>query len=76
MSQRLKAQRLTGQSAIAELLAGRRALRPGVSASQAADVLFVLSDAQVYDACMLDRGWSPAQVAQWLGEAFCALLLP
>jgi AcrR family transcriptional regulator len=74
--QRLKDQRLTGQSAIAEVLAERLALRPGVSAPQAADVLFVLSDAHVYDAYVLDRGWPPAQVAQWLGDTLCALLLP
>ena len=74
--QRAKQQRLVGQSAIAQLLADRQALRPGVSLSQAADILFVLSDAHVHDAYVLDRGWSPAQVAQWLGEALCALLLP
>jgi AcrR family transcriptional regulator len=74
--QGLKDQRLVGQSAMARLLADRQALRPGVSTSQAADVLFVLSDAHLYDDYVLDRGWSPAQVARWLGDALCALLLP
>ena len=74
--QRMKDQRLVGQSAIALLLAERHALRPGLSPSQAADVLFVLSDAHVYDAYVLDRGWPPVRVAQWLGDALCALLLP
>jgi AcrR family transcriptional regulator len=74
--QRLKDQRLVGQSAMAQLLADRQALRPGVGVSQAADVLFALSDAHVYDSYVLDRCWSPAQLAQWLGDALCALLLP
>ena len=74
--QRAKEQRLVGQSAIAQLLADRQALRPDVSVAQAADILFVLSDAHVYDAFVRDRGWSPAQVAQWLGETLCPLLLP
>jgi AcrR family transcriptional regulator len=73
--QRLKEQRLAGQSAIADVLAERRALRPGLSAGQAADVLFVLSDAHVYDAYVLDRDWPPVEVARWLGDALCALLL-
>jgi AcrR family transcriptional regulator len=74
--QRMKDQRLLGQAAIAQLLAERQALRPGLSASEAADVLFVLSDAHVYDAYVLDRGWAPAQVAEWLGTALCTLVLP
>ena len=73
--QRMKDQRLIGQSAIAQLLAERQVLRPGLSVGQAADIIFVLSDAYVYDAYVRDRGWSPTQAAQWLGDAFCALLL-
>jgi AcrR family transcriptional regulator len=73
---RLKDQRLVGQSAIAHLLAERQALRPDLSPGQAADVLFVLSDAHVYDAYVLERGWSATQLARWLGQALCALLLP
>jgi TetR/AcrR family transcriptional regulator, regulator of autoinduction and epiphytic fitness len=73
---RMKDQRLVGQSAVAQLLAERAALRPDISLSQAADIVFVLSDAHLYDAYVRDRGWSSAQVARWLGDAFCALLLP
>jgi TetR/AcrR family transcriptional regulator, regulator of autoinduction and epiphytic fitness len=73
--QRMKDQRLVGQSAIAQLVAERGELRPGISAGQAADMLFVLSDAHVYDAYVRDRGWTPAQLAHWLGDAFCSLLL-
>jgi AcrR family transcriptional regulator len=73
--QRMKDQRLAGQSAIAELIAKRHALRPGLSASTAGDIIFVLSDPHVYDGFVVDRGWSPAQVADWLGKSLCALLL-
>ncbi len=76
MWQRIKDQRLVGQSAVAQLLDERGGLSPGVSVEQAADMLFVLSDAHLYDAYVLDRGWSPAQVSRWLGDALCSLLLP
>src|ERR671939_1852278 len=55
--QRLKDQRLVGQAAAAQLLADRQALRPRLSVGQAADIIFVLSDAYVYDAYVRDRGW-------------------
>jgi hypothetical protein len=74
--QRMKNQRLIGQSTIAQLLAERTVLRPGISIGQAADTLYALSDARLYDAFVHDRGWSPAQLAHWLGDAFCSLLLP
>jgi hypothetical protein len=32
--------------------------------------------AHVYDAYVLERGWSATQLARWLGQALCALLLP
>jgi AcrR family transcriptional regulator len=73
--QRMKDQRLTGQRAIAQLLVQRQALRPGLTVAEAADIIFVLSDANLYDAYTSDRGWSPSQVGQWLGSAFCHLLL-
>jgi TetR/AcrR family transcriptional regulator, regulator of autoinduction and epiphytic fitness len=74
--QRMKDQRLTGQSAIAQLLADRQALRPDLTVGQAADIIFVLADAHLYDAYACDRGWSPTQIGQWLGDALCSLLLP
>lgn len=74
--QRAKDQRLVGQSAVARLLADRQALRVGLSTARAADIIFVLSDAHLYDSCVLDRGWSRSQVAEWLGDVLCHLLLP
>jgi TetR/AcrR family transcriptional regulator, regulator of autoinduction and epiphytic fitness len=74
--QRLKDQRLLGQSAIAHLLTERQALRDGISEKQATDVLFVLSEAHLFEAYVVDRGWSSMQVADWLGQTLCAALLP
>jgi TetR/AcrR family transcriptional regulator, regulator of autoinduction and epiphytic fitness len=73
--QRMKDQRLVGQTAIAQLLAERTVLRAGVNSGQAADTLYVLSDAHLYDAYVHDRGWSPAQLSHWLEDAFCSLSL-
>ena len=71
---RIKNQRLAGQSVIAELLAERGALR--LSTSEAADIIFALSDAHLYDIFVLDRGWPEVQLQRWLGDALCSLLLP
>jgi TetR/AcrR family transcriptional regulator, regulator of autoinduction and epiphytic fitness len=73
--QRMKHQRLVGQSAVAELLEQRGALRSNISIERAADVLFVLSDAYLHDSFMVDRSWTSAELAQWLAEAFCSHLL-
>jgi TetR/AcrR family transcriptional regulator, regulator of autoinduction and epiphytic fitness len=73
---RMKEQRFAGQGAAAHLLFERHALRPDLSERQAADTLFVLSDAHIFDAYVVDRGWSPEEVAHWLGDTLCALLLP
>jgi 2-polyprenyl-6-methoxyphenol hydroxylase-like FAD-dependent oxidoreductase len=55
-----------------------RPLRQGRVSTRdlAADVIFALSDAHLYDTYVRDRCWSRAQVAGWLGDAFCQLLLP
>ena len=74
--QRLKDQRFDGQSAAAHLFAERQVLRAGLSETEAADILYVLSDAHVYETCVHERGWSPAKLAEWLGDTLCALLLP
>lgn len=69
-------QRRRGQAAVVELLARRPpGLRAGLSADEAADILWLLTDDALHDALVAERGWSPARFTTWLGEAMSALLL-
>ncbi len=71
-----QAQRRRGQATVLDLLAQRTPpLRPGLSAAEAADVLWALTDDALHDALVGERGWSEARFAAWLGEALCAELL-
>lgn len=52
------------------------ALRPGLGAGKATDVLLTMASAQTYLQLTRLRGWSDDEWAEWLGEALCQLLLP
>lgn len=49
-------------------------LRPGVPAREAADVLFLLSSLETYDALVVASGWTPAAYERWLVGAASRLL--
>jgi AcrR family transcriptional regulator len=72
----LQRQRRRGQATVVELLVQRTpALRPGLTHTEAADLLWVLTDDALHHALVVERGWSRQRFAAWLGEAMCALLL-
>ncbi len=54
----LDADRLRRMRANARFLANAGHLRPGVSLTQAADVLFAVSSQEMYDLLVVRRGWS------------------
>jgi AcrR family transcriptional regulator len=54
---------------------GRKALRPGLSEEQAADVMAVLQAPNVYTSFTVDAGWSPQQYERWIADALPQLLL-
>jgi hypothetical protein len=58
---------------IAEL--GPKALRKGLTAAEAADVMAVTGSPYVYTYFTIDAGWSPQQYEHWLADAFPQLLL-
>jgi AcrR family transcriptional regulator len=58
---------------IAEL--GPKALRKGLTAAEAADVMAVTGSPYVYTFFTIDAGWSPQQYERWLADAFPQLLL-
>ena len=51
--------RWDGPGHIAPVLAASKALRPDLSAEQAADIIYGLTTADVYESLVQHRGWSP-----------------
>ena len=68
-------QRHTGQSRIVEALMAGGALRPGLSASEAADVVYTLMSPEVHRILTTERGWNPDQYESWLAFALRTQLL-
>jgi AcrR family transcriptional regulator len=60
----------------ARYLKDRGYLRGGVSAAEAADVLWVCSSAELYELLVLKRGWSLPQFARYITHYMTASLLP
>lgn len=60
---------------VAQMLASRRALRPGLSPRDAADILYVLAGAETYRELVQDRRWSPKRYEAWLADAVQRQLL-
>ncbi|MFJ6271324.1 hypothetical protein ACIQG8_15205, partial [Pseudarthrobacter oxydans] len=57
-------------------LRARGYLRDGVSAAEAADVLWVCSSAELYELLVLKRGWSQPRFARYITSYMSASLLP
>jgi hypothetical protein len=72
---RLAAQRLSGLRRFAALLAERGALRPGLSADRAADIIWTVCAQANYDSLVTARGWTPAEYRDWLAETLAGSLL-
>lgn len=68
--------RLAGLGRFAQLLADRGALRPGLSAADARDVLWTLCSHATYDQLVAQRGWTPQQYQAWLADILHHILLP
>jgi AcrR family transcriptional regulator len=59
----------------ARQLAGRGLLRPGLSAREAADVMFTCTAAELYETLVLKRGWSAERYGTFVGRTLAANLL-
>jgi AcrR family transcriptional regulator len=71
----LTRQRDEGQGQVARVLARRGALRAGVSARDAADIVHALASPEIYQLLVADRGWSPERYEQWLHNTLVDQLL-
>lgn len=70
-----EALRVAGYRTVTGALEDRGALRAGVDAATAADILLGLTGAEVYLAFVRDRGWSHERFVDWTGTALAELLL-
>lgn len=68
-------QRIAGQSRIADALAKRRALRHGLTKSEAADIIYAFMSPEMYDILTGERGWSSDRYQRWLSSELKAVLL-
>jgi AcrR family transcriptional regulator len=63
------------QRAVVESLAEKGALAEGLDVPRAADMLWALNHPSLYALLVGERGWSPDDYEQWLGDLLCARLL-
>ena len=72
----LQEERLTGMSLFARSLHSEGHLRPGISATEARDVLWTYNSAELFKLLVIERGWSSRRYGQWIADALSAALLP
>ena len=72
----LTRQRQEGQGRVATALAQAKALRPGLRARDAGDVIHALASPELYHLLVVDRAWPAERYERWLAEALASQLLP
>jgi AcrR family transcriptional regulator len=60
---------------IVEAVHSRKALRPGLDVTRAADILWTLNHPDVWQLLVGTRGWTPDEWERWFGDAACSQLL-
>jgi AcrR family transcriptional regulator len=63
------------QRVIVESVDEKKALAPGLDVERATDILWTLIHPNLWQLLVGERGWTPEQYEQWLGDAICAQLL-
>jgi hypothetical protein len=71
----LQQERLVGMTAFGAHLAAGGHLRPGVSAEDARDILWVHSSVELWDLLVNGRAWSAERYGRWIGQQLVAALL-
>jgi AcrR family transcriptional regulator len=72
----MEAWRLDGQGRFVAMLAGKGALRDGLSVERARDVVWTLCSLAVHDLLVVERGWVSERYQEWLARALTFELLP
>jgi AcrR family transcriptional regulator len=68
-------QRYLAHRTLAEIVAAKKALRPGLTVQHAADIIFTLVSPEVYLLLTAEREWSPAQWQRWLTATITQAIL-
>jgi len=63
------------QWVIVDALNRRNGVRPGLDVAGAADILRAINHPDVWLLLVRQRGWTPEQFEQWLGDTTCEQLL-
>jgi AcrR family transcriptional regulator len=63
------------QATVVQALKDRHALRHGLSAERATDIVWTLNHPDVWQLLVVHCGWTPEAYQKWLAETFCAQLL-
>ena len=69
------AARLARMTHIAQILASKTQLRPGLSVEEAAEIMWAYSSPEFYDLLVLTRGWRPERYGEFVGESLVDALL-
>jgi AcrR family transcriptional regulator len=72
---RIRSDFYANQRLIAESLAAKDALRSGVDADTATDILWTLNISNLWQLLVVERGWPPERYEQWIGDIACSQLL-
>ncbi len=72
----LEAARLERMTHNAESLAAAGHLRPGMTAQDAAELMWAYTAPELYELLVLKRGWPPGRFGTFIAEALIAALLP
>lgn len=67
--------RYEGPRNITPQLAARNALRPGLTAERAADIMYAITTYDVFRSLIEDRGWTGADAEVWVAETLVQALL-
>ena len=63
------------QRTIAESLADKNALRPGLTVDRATDILWTLNHPNLWQLLVRERGWTADEHEQWWSDTVCTQLL-
>lgn len=70
-----QAQYMADQQLVAESLAARGALRAGLDAAEAAEIIGLLNHPSMYYLAVFERAWPEERYEQWLADALIRQLL-
>ena len=72
---RIQAEFYDNQRSIIEILHKKKALRSGLDAAGATDILWTLNHPDLYWLLVGERGWTPDQHEAWLADLLCEQIL-